>query len=220
MNTQSRSHPYESGGVPGANAPGTQEKAQDVAGQAQEKASELAGQAQDRAQDLAGQARSQARTQIEQRSIQAAEQINQQAADLRTVSSTLREQGKDGPAQAADRLAGLAEKVGGYLRDSDADKLLHDAEDLGRRKPWVAAGGGLLLGLTASRFLKASSRERFSARSRGGYARPQISSPAQLGATVPPPNGSSTSGAELGGGRGPVGAPAPGPAASDRSLGV
>ena len=105
------------------------------------------------------------RDRIEQRSSQAAEQISQQASDLRTVSQSLREQGKDGPANAADRLAGYAERVGSYLRGRSAEQLLHDAEDLGRKRPWAAAGAGAAVGLAASRFLKASSRERYATRS-------------------------------------------------------
>jgi hypothetical protein len=62
-------------------------------------------------------------------------------------------------------MAAYAEKVGGYLRGKDPDQLLHDVEDLGRRKPWAAGGTGLVLGLAASRFMKASSRQRYAARS-------------------------------------------------------
>jgi ElaB/YqjD/DUF883 family membrane-anchored ribosome-binding protein len=137
------------------------------AGETESAEQSVADQAQDKAQEVAGQARAQLRDQIEQRSWQAAEQISQQASDLRTVSQSLREQGKDGPANAADRLAGYAERVGSYLRGRSAEQLLHDAEDLGRKRPWAAAGAGAAVGLAASRFLKASSRERYATRSAG-----------------------------------------------------
>jgi ElaB/YqjD/DUF883 family membrane-anchored ribosome-binding protein len=151
-------HP-DGGNVPPAG--GTTGSVESVAGQAQDKAQELAGQAQEKAQEVAGHGRAQLRDQIEQRSSQAAEQITRQADDLRTVSQTLREQGKVGPADAAQRLARYAERVGGYLRDRSPDQLLHDAEDLGRKRPWTAVGAGAALGFAASRFLKASSRERY-----------------------------------------------------------
>src|SRR5947209_15082594 len=83
--------------IPGA-AQQAQGTAQNVAGQAQEQAQNFVGQAQEQAQQVAGQAKNRVREQIDQRSSQAGEQINQQAADLRSVSSSLREQGKDGPA--------------------------------------------------------------------------------------------------------------------------
>ena len=66
--------------------------------------------------------------------------------------------------QAVDRLAGYAEQAGSYLRDTEADSMLSDAEDFGRRKPAAVAAGALALGLVASRFLKASSSRRYSAR--------------------------------------------------------
>lgn len=139
---------------------------QSAADQAQDKAQEVMGQAHDQAQQVAGMVREQ----VEQRSSQAAEQISQQASDLRTVSQSLREQGKDGPAKAADRLAAYAERAGGYLDGKSAEQLLRDAEDLGRRRPWVAAGAGVALGLAASRLLKASSRERYATRPNGPAA--------------------------------------------------
>jgi len=144
---------------------------------AQDKAQEVTGQAQQMAQGAAGQAQDKLREQLEQRSSQAAEQINQQASDLRSVAEALREQGKDGPAKAAERLAGYAEKVGGYLRDKDSDGLLSDAEDFGRRKPAAVGGGGLVLGFLASRFLKASSSQRYSARSAGQLPPPRSPRP-------------------------------------------
>jgi hypothetical protein len=112
------------------------------------------------------------REQLDQRSSQAATQITGQASDLRSVGESLREQGKEGPAKAAEQLAQYAEKVGGYLREKDSHALLADAEDFGRRQPWVVAVGGITLGFAASRFLKASSSQRYHGRT-----------------TVPRPNG-------------------------------
>lgn len=147
-----------------------QEKAQDLAGQAQEKAQNLAGQANQQAQHAAGQAKTRLREQLDERSSQVAGQVNQQADDLRTVSSSLRDQGKEGPAKAADKLAEYAERVGGYLSDRDSDGLLADAEDFGRRQPWAIAAGGLALGFAASRLLKASAGRRYSSRYSGQAA--------------------------------------------------
>jgi hypothetical protein len=177
--------------------------AQATADQAQEKAQEDAGQAEEKAQAAAGQAQAKLREQLDQRSVQVAEQINEQASDLRSVSQTLREQGKDGPAKAADRLAEYAEKVGGYLRDKDSDALLADAEDFGRRKPAAVAAGGVALGFLASRFLKASSSQRYASRDAGqlapsrppvapGVPDPQadaVGSPPIVPGRTPPPSG-------------------------------
>src|SRR5205085_3957792 len=90
--------PRSSDGLPGQQDDG-------VTAQAQEKAQEVAGQAKEQAQQAAGQAKEQVRTQVDQRSTQAGEQIKQQASDIRSVSDSLREQGKDGPAKIADQAA-------------------------------------------------------------------------------------------------------------------
>jgi hypothetical protein len=155
----SQTFPREHDGSGDGAAPG-----RDAAGAAQDKAQQAAGQAQEKAQQAAGQVQDKLREQIDQRSTQAAEQIKTQASDLRSVSEALRKEGKDGPADAADRLAGYAEKLGGYLHEKDSHALLADAEDFGRQRPWAAAAGGLALGLAASRFLKASSGRRYESR--------------------------------------------------------
>ena len=48
--------------------------------------------------------------------------------------------------------------------DTDADRILGDIEDFGRRQPWAVIAGGVALGLVASRFLKASSTRRYEQR--------------------------------------------------------
>jgi hypothetical protein len=160
---------------------------------AQAKAQQAAGQAQEKAQAAAGQAQAKVREQLDQRSSQLAEQAHQQASDLRSVSEALRDQGKDRPAQAVDRLAGYAEQAGSYLRDTDADSMLSDAEEFGRRKPAAVAAGALALGLLASRFLKASSSRRYSARqtqqpraAATGSAMPATTEPLPVTSSQPP----------------------------------
>ncbi len=158
--------------MPSGNDPLSRADERDSGGNGQSAAGHVADQAQQSAQQAAGQVQDRLREQIDQRSSQAAEQINQQVSDLRAVSGALREQGKDGPAQAADRLAGYAERIGGYLREKDSNALLADAEDFGRRRPWAAAAGGMALGFAASRFLKASSTQRYQTRTAGPAPQP------------------------------------------------
>ena len=134
------------------------------------KASDAAEQAEEKVQQAAGQVQDKLREQLDQRSSQAGTQIAEQASDLRSVGASLREQGKEGPARAADQLAQYAEKVGVYLREKDSHALLADAEDFGRSRPLAVAAGGLALGFFASRFLKASSGQR--SRSRLAVQRP------------------------------------------------
>jgi hypothetical protein len=120
-----------------------------------------ADQAKDKAREAAGQAREKAREQVDQRSTQAGEQVSRAAGDARSVAEELRRQGKDAPARYAEQAADRAERLGGYLKESDGETILRDVEDFARRKPWAVAAGGLALGFAASRLLKASSAERY-----------------------------------------------------------
>jgi ElaB/YqjD/DUF883 family membrane-anchored ribosome-binding protein len=125
------------------------------------KAQEVAGQAQEKAQQAAGQATGKVRAAVDQRSTQAGERVASAAQDARSVGEELRRQGKDQPARLADQAAERAERLGTYLKESDADRILRDVEDYGRKQPWAIVAGGLALGFLGSRFLKASSRKRY-----------------------------------------------------------
>lgn len=157
----------------------------------QEQAQETAAQAKEKAGQAAQQARERAREQVDQRSTQAGERVSAQASDVRSVAGALRDQGQDKPAQLAEQAADRAEKLGGYLQDADADRLLSDLEDLGRRQPMAVMFGGLALGFAASRFIKASSQERY-ATSQGSPStppqpRPALATPAPWPADVGTP---------------------------------
>ena len=179
--------------------------------QAQEKAHEVREQAGEQVRNATGQARDRAREQVDQRSTQAGEQVHHHASDLREVAQQLRAQGKDGPARIADQVAERAERAGSWMKESDGDRILGDAEDFARRNPWAVAAGGVALGFVASRVLKASSSRRYEERdatprlppaggtTAGGLDRPSVDEPR----TVP--------GDRVGrvGTAGPVGTPVP-----------
>ena len=133
-----------------------------------ETATEVREQAQEKAQEAKSKATDQARTQIDRRSTELGERVGTTAGDIRTVAQQLREQGKEQPAKLAEQAAGHVERVGNWLRESDSDRLLSDVEDFGRRQPWAFALGGLVLGIAASRFLKASSTKRYQQRQTQG----------------------------------------------------
>ena len=173
-------------------------------GQAQEKAKEVAGQAQEKVQGAAQQAKGRISEQVDQRSTQAGQQVNTVAQDVRSVAEELRTQGKDKPAEYAEKAAERVQSAGQWLEQKNGDELLHDVENFARRNPWAVAAGGLVLGLAASRLLKASSSERY---------RSSVSSPGTNGhgtysqslAAEPMPSGAATTGArfereEFGGG--------------------
>lgn len=130
-------------------------------GKAKERVEEVKDQAQEKMQEASGQAKDRMREQVDQRSTQAGERVASAAQDARSVGEELRRQGKDQPARIADQAADRAERLGSYLQESDADRILRDVEDLGRKQPWALVAGGLALGFVASRFLKASSQRRY-----------------------------------------------------------
>jgi hypothetical protein len=137
---------------------------QDESPEMREKAQEAAGQAQEKAQEVAGQAQNVLREQIDQRSSEAGEKVSGTAQDLRSVGEELRNQGKETPAKLADKGAEQVERVGSYLSESNADRLLNDVEEFGRRQPLAVLAGGLVVGMAAARFLKASSQGRYRSR--------------------------------------------------------
>jgi ribosomal protein S15P/S13E len=126
-----------------------------------DKAQQAAGQAQDKAQEAAGQARNRVRDEVDTRSTQAGTQAHTVAEDVRSVGEHLRSQGKDKPAEYADKAAARVAELGDYLKRADGDAILRDVERFGRRQPWAVMAGGIAIGLIASRFLKASSSRRY-----------------------------------------------------------
>ena len=130
-----------------------QQSLQDQAQQVSLKAREVGGTVQD-----------QVRQQVDARSTQAGEQVGSVSQAMRGMGDQLRSQGNDLPAQLVHQAAAKTEELGRYLREADADRILRDVEDFGRRQPLVMAAAGLALGVADARFLKASRQRRY----RGG----------------------------------------------------
>ncbi len=153
-----------------------------VIDQGKEQVQEKAGQLGSRVQETAQQ-------QVDQRSTEAGERVQTLSNDLRSVGERLREDGNDGPAKVADQVADRAERIGGYLTESDAQRILGDVEDAVRRQPWLALAGGIALGVTAARLLKASSSDRYQSRSTGSGQTtsnpPQVATPPQAIGAAP-----------------------------------
>ena len=164
-----------------------------VADQAREKVGDAADQAKETAQNVVSQAQNTVREQVDQRTTDAGERVGSTAEDIRSVGQELRKQGKEAPANIAEQAADRIDQAAGYLRDSDGDRILNDVEDFGRRQPWAVLAGAVVVGLAAARFLKASSRERYSSRQSSqtatGYGSP---TPLSDATTPIPHTGTST----------------------------
>jgi hypothetical protein len=140
-------------------------------GQAASQVEDAAATAQQRAAELKQQGRSKVGETLDQRTTQAGGQARQMAQALRRTGEQLRQQGEG--QQVAGVTEGAAERIerlGGYLEQTSGDELLRDVEDFARRRPWIVAGAGLMVGLAASRFLKASSERRYDSAPRRPYS--------------------------------------------------
>ncbi len=143
-----------------------------LVGQAGSQLEDAAATAQQKASELKEQGRSKLSETLDERTTQAGGQARQMAQVLRRSGEQLREQGEGQQVAgvtevAADRI----ERVGGYLERTSGDEFLRDAEEFARRRPWMVAGMGLMVGLVTSRFLKASSERRYESSQGNQYRR-------------------------------------------------
>jgi ElaB/YqjD/DUF883 family membrane-anchored ribosome-binding protein len=145
---------------------------------------EAASAAQDKAVELKEQGKGKLGDTLDQRTNQAGEQARKMAQALRQSGEQLRSQGEgEQAAGVAEGAADRFERLGGYLEKTSGDELLRDVEEFARRRPWMIAGIGLLAGLAASRFLKASSERRYDSMHAGdsSHWHKHIASPSSIG---------------------------------------
>lgn len=136
-------------------------KVQDAASVAQEKASELREQGSVRL-----------RAQFDERSNQAGRQARSLAEALRRTGGELGNEGNTGGGRLVEQAADGIDRLGTYLEQKRGDEVMRDVEAFARRRPWMLAGLGMLAGLAAARFMKASSEQRY-----GAYQRTQTQWP-------------------------------------------
>lgn len=85
----------------------------------------------------------------------AASGIDEIAKTIRRLSTDMQTR-QPQIADVAMTAADQAERVAQYLRENDARQILGTVEDAARRAPLVFIGGAFLLGVAASRFIKAA----------------------------------------------------------------
>jgi len=145
-------------------------------------------QVHDVAQQAKGQTGEQLRNQVDERSTQAGDQLVSSAQALRRASDQMRQDGNDRMAEIVESIVSRTERLGGYLRTADGNKILHDVESFGRRQPWLMVGGSAVLGFLASRFMKASSSGRYQSQypQSSGYPSQHMQDGASAGYMTPP----------------------------------
>jgi hypothetical protein len=87
---------------------------------------------------------------------QAAQGLTQVADSVRRLSTDMQES-QPQIASVAETAADQAERLAAYLQNTDAREMLNTVEDVARRQPILFLGGAFLLGMAASRFIKAAS---------------------------------------------------------------
>ena len=140
-----------------------------VVGQASAQVQDAASTAQEKAVELKEQGKGKLGEALDQRTNDAGMQARKMAQALRRSGEQLSREGDD--QQMAGLVEGAAdriERLGGYLERTSGGELVRDVEDFARRRPWTIAGIGLVTGLAASRFLKASSERRYAGSAQAG----------------------------------------------------
>jgi hypothetical protein len=134
-----------------------------------ERVGEGAQQIQEKASEAKMRTRERLRQQIDTRSTDTGQQMTGTASALRQTAQRLREEEQEPQAKVLDGIAERTERFGRYLTETDGDRLLRDVERIARRRPWLVAGGGAVLGFLAARFTKASSSRRYEVEGRHDY---------------------------------------------------
>ena len=141
-----------------------QDQEEGLAGHASAKVQDATSAAQEKASELREQGSARLRGQFDQRSNQAGSQARSLAEALRRSGNDLHGEGSANVSQLTGQAADRIERLGGYLEQKSGDELMRDIEMFARRRPWMLAGLGMLAGVAAARFMKASSEQRYSDR--------------------------------------------------------
>jgi len=137
--------------------------------QVKERVGEGAQQMQQKASEAKVKTREQLRQQVDSRSTQAGEQMTKTGSALRQTAQQLRGDQQEQQAKILEGVAERTDRFGRYLTETDGDRMLRDVERMARQRPWLVAGGGMVLGFLAARFTKASSSRRYEADGNGAY---------------------------------------------------
>jgi hypothetical protein len=90
---------------------------------------------------------------------QAASGVESVADSIRRVSADM-ESEQPQIAEFALTAADQAEALAGYLRENDVRQIIGGVESFARRQPLLFLGGAFLLGMAASRFIKAAASDQ------------------------------------------------------------
>jgi ElaB/YqjD/DUF883 family membrane-anchored ribosome-binding protein len=129
--------------------------------QASAKVDHATSAAQEKGADLREETAARVRDQLDQRSTQAGSELRSLAEALRRSGQQLGDKGNSNTSQLTTQAADRIERLGSYLEEKRGDELMRGIETFARQRPWMLAGIGLLAGVAAARFTKASSERRY-----------------------------------------------------------
>jgi hypothetical protein len=75
-------------------------------------------------------------------------------------------------AQYSDKAANSLERMTNYIREQDAQRLLNDVQNFGRRQPALLLGGAFLLGFAGARLIRSSMDAASQSSMNSGYRSP------------------------------------------------
>jgi ElaB/YqjD/DUF883 family membrane-anchored ribosome-binding protein len=148
---------YDPTASPGG-SPGAELDTVTSSGGARAQIREVKDQVVDQAKTSYRQARDSAASSLNDSRHQVADRLGGIASAVRSTSEHLRSENQAGVANLTDSLAEQVERLSSYLRDRDLRAFRDDVENLARRRPAVAVGVALALGMLGARFLKSSRR--------------------------------------------------------------
>ena len=127
-------------------------------GTTQEQIRDLKHQVVGQTRQALREARNRAGSSLSESKERLADQVGGLAGALRRTTDHLRGEDRTMVANLTDAVAGQADRAANYLRRVDARIVRQDLEGLVRRRPALALGGVLAIGLLAARFFKSSER--------------------------------------------------------------
>jgi hypothetical protein len=119
--------------------------------------------AQEKAVEVKERGSSRLQSELDSRSRQLGDQLLSVAQSLRSSGAQLEGQGDDPATKLTAPAAHQIERVGSYLQRSSGGELMTDIESFARQRPWMLTAVGVLTGVAAARFVKASSDRRAAA---------------------------------------------------------
>lgn len=112
--------------------------------------------AKDQVVDLRETARTRIEDEVDRRRTELGTGARRIADATRQTSRDLRDEGKDLPAMLIDQASTGIDRAAAYLEENDAEQVMRDLRDAGRRWPWLFAAAGVAVGFAASRLIKAA----------------------------------------------------------------